>query len=70
MVGGIETLWPGFLLVSLLAFLWAMNDLLKRKRSLPMKALWAAICFFGGILGTILYAVVVYLPEEVKGRKK
>jgi hypothetical protein len=57
-----------YFIISVFPFLWAMSHLVHLKHPLPMKAMWSAICFFGGIMGVFLYVFVVYLPETSKKR--
>jgi hypothetical protein len=55
-----------FFIFQLIPFLLAMTHLLRIKRPLQIKLMWGAICFLFGIIGALLYVVIVYFPEENK----
>jgi hypothetical protein len=42
-------------ILSLVAFIWALIDILKAKNDPGWKILWVIVCFFLGVIGVILY---------------
>jgi len=47
-----------FVLVSFIAFIWAIIDILKAKNETNWKILWVIICLFLGLIGVIIYYFV------------
>ena len=56
-----------FYIISLIAFIWALVDIIKAKKDTSWKIIWILICLILGIIGVIIYYFVE--KHKKKGRK-
>ena len=46
------------MIASIIAFIWALIDILKTKNKEDWKIMWVLVTFFFGIIGVILYLII------------
>jgi zinc transporter ZupT len=48
----------GFVIISFVAFIWALIDIARSKKDTGWKIVWALICFILGVIGALVYYFV------------